>query len=102
MSLDSIIHLITAMLYGALAWLLWWQAMPSVIAARGRLQGMGPWCMGMAMACFVSGRLDMAFDGAPVRWTFTAGDVFLMGAAVLWLSRSRQLGGHRWNRHVAR
>lgn len=39
MSLDSITHLITATLYGALAWLLWWQAMPAVIAARGRLQG---------------------------------------------------------------
>lgn len=41
MSLNSIIHLITATLYGGLAWLLWWQAMPAVIAARGRLQG-GP------------------------------------------------------------
>jgi len=98
MSLDSAIHLITAMAYAALAGLLWWQALPTLIAKRGRMQAMGVWLMGMAMASFVSGRLDMAMSGATVRWSITAGDVFLMGAAIMELMRARDMGFYRWNR----
>ena len=98
MSLDSAIHLITAMAFAALACALWWQAVPTLKARRGGMQAMGVWLVGMAMACFVTGRLDMAMSGAPVRWSFTAGDVCMIGFALMELMRARNMGFYRWNR----
>lgn len=98
MSLDSAIHLLTAMAFAALAWLLWWRSMPTLKAERGNMQAWGVWLVGMAMACFVTGRLDMAMSGAPVRWSFTAGDVCLIFFALMELMRARNMGFYRWNR----
>lgn len=97
MSLDSAIHLITAMAYAALACALWWQALPTLLARRGRMQALGVWLTGMAMACFVSGRLDLAMMNAPVRWSVAAGDVCLIAAAIIELLRVRMMGAYRWN-----
>lgn len=98
MSLDSAIHLLTATLYAALAGLLWWQALPTRIGRHTRLQAAGAWLLGMTMACFVSGKLDLALAGTEVRWSSIAGDVCLMGVAMIELYRARVLGSFRWNR----
>lgn len=100
MSFDSAVHLATAAIYATLAWLLWWQAIPTLIARRGRMQAFGVWFLGMAMGLFASGRLDLAYSGDAIRWDFTAGDTFLIAVASIELLRARRMGPHRWNRCV--
>lgn len=98
MSLASTIHLIIAMTYGTLAWLLWWRAVPTLKAERGDMQAWGAVLTGLAMVSFISGRLDLAMLNAPLRWSVVAGDVFLIAATVLELIRVGRLGFYRWNR----
>lgn len=91
------IHLVTAGLFGALAWLLWWQAVPAVKAERGRWRASLPLLLGLAMGCYLSTKLELWQAGAPVSWA-TAGDAFLCAAAAVELLKARALGRFRWSR----
>lgn len=92
------LHLATALVYASLAWAIWWWAMPPMIVKRGRLQGLRSCLLGMAMACFVSGKLELSMADAPIRWAFAAGDLCLIGYGLAHVFRARSLGPFTWHR----
>lgn len=90
------INLGTAIIYVTLAWLLWWQAMPTLLKHRTRVQAYGVWLVGVAMILFANGHLDLWMANARPQWTFVAGDAFLIGAGITELLRARRMGPHKW------
>lgn len=90
------LNLVIAFIYASLAWLLWWQAMPTLILRRTKLQAYGIWVMGMAMAMFMGHHMDLWLAHETPHWVLVVGDFCLIGAGVIELIRARRMGRHRW------
>ena len=94
----SLVYLVIAMAYGSIAFLLWWQAVPTLIARRGRYQALGVWLLGMAMAVMITGRINLASIGMAFSWPIVAHDLCLIALGLIELHRAKMMGGHRWTR----